>query len=101
SLKQRIMATAENLVCPWPDCSVPADRCQVHHIDAHKNGGHTTPSNLTMLCRYHNGVNDDDPKIRRRGRIQRHRGQMRLITPGGNTVAHTNGVTYKGAMNLT
>src|SRR5699024_1512846 len=51
SLKQRIMATAENLVCPWPDCNVPADRCQVHHIDAHKNGGHTTPSNLTMLCR--------------------------------------------------
>src|SRR5699024_8026918 len=43
SLKQRIMATAENLVCPWPDCNVPADRCQVHHIDAHRNGGHTTP----------------------------------------------------------
>src|SRR5699024_2674653 len=38
SLKQRIMATAENLVCPWADCNVPSDRCQVHHIDAHKNG---------------------------------------------------------------
>ena len=100
SLKQRIMATAENLVCPWPDCSVPADRCQVHHIDAHKNGGHTTPSNLTMLCRYHNGVNDDDPKIRRRGRIQRHRGKMRLITPGGKPVANTHGLSTMGAMHL-
>src|SRR5699024_10151720 len=39
SLKQRILAMAENLVCPWPDCAVPADRCQVHHIDAHKHGG--------------------------------------------------------------
>jgi len=100
SLKQRIMATAENLVCPWPDCSVPADRCQVHHIDAHKNGGHTTPSNLTMLCRYHNGVNDDDPKIRRRGRIQRHRGKMRLITPGGKPVANTHGLSTMGALHL-
>ena len=58
SLKQRVLAMAENLVCPWPDCAVPADRCQVHHIDAHKHGGHTTPTNLTMLCRYHNGVNE-------------------------------------------
>src|SRR5699024_10247117 len=24
SLKQRITATAENLVCPWPDCTAPA-----------------------------------------------------------------------------
>ena len=60
SFKQRTLATAENLVCPWPDCGVPADRCQVHHIDTHKNGGQTNPSNLTMLCKYHNGVNDDD-----------------------------------------
>src|SRR5699024_5402650 len=55
--KLRTLAMAENLVCPWPDCNVPADRCQVHHIDAHKNGGQTKPSNLTMLCKYHNGVN--------------------------------------------
>ncbi|WP_244892807.1 HNH endonuclease signature motif containing protein [Corynebacterium stationis] len=60
--KLRTLAMAENLVCPWPDCNVSADRCQVHHIDAHKHGGHTKPSNLTMLCKDHNGVNDDsDP----------------------------------------
>ncbi|EFG81850.1 HNH endonuclease, partial [Corynebacterium ammoniagenes] len=73
---------------------------QVHHIDAHKNGGHTTPSNLTMLCRYHNGVNDDDPTKRRRGRIQRHRGQVRLITPGGKLLGNTHHLSNMGAMDL-
>src|SRR5699024_3061662 len=59
--KLRTLAMAENLMCPWPDCNVPADRCQVHHIDAHKHGGHTKPSHLTMLCKYHNVFNNDDP----------------------------------------
>ena len=114
SPKQRIMAMAENLVCPWPDCTVPADRCQVHHIDAHKNGGHTKPSNLTMLCRYHNGINDDDAdlpgkkrthgKPRRgkpsRGRMRRHRGKVRLITPGRKLVGNTHELSSMGAMDL-
>src|SRR5690625_3651632 len=110
SEKLRTLAMAENLVCPWPDCTVPADRCQVHHIDAHKNGGHTKPSNLTMLCKYHNGVNDDDgPRKKRkrpspgkpkRGRMRRHRGKLRLHTPGGKLVGNTHHVSSMGAMNL-
>ncbi|PQM74350.1 HNH endonuclease signature motif containing protein [Corynebacterium sp. J010B-136] len=113
--KLRTLAMAENLVCPWPDCTVPADRCQVHHIDAHKNGGHTKPSNLTMLCKYHNGVNDDgdpgdpgSPKRKnkrgkgkpKRGRMRRHRGKVRLHTPGGKLVGNTHHVSSLGAMNL-
>src|SRR5690625_3550686 len=108
--KLRSLAMAENLVCPWPDCNVPADRCQVHHIDAHKNGGHTKPSNLTMLCRYHNGVNDDGPATlgrkkrgRRkpsRGRMRRHRGKVRLQIPGGKLVSNTHHVSSMGAMDL-
>ena len=105
--KLRTLAMAENLVCPWPDCNVPADRCQVHHIDAHKHGGHTKPSNLTMLCKYHNGVNDDDPngplkkrKRSSRGRMRRHRGKVRLQTPGGKLVGNTHHVSSMGAMNL-
>ena len=113
--KLRTLAMAENLVCPWPDCNVPADRCQVHHIDAHKHGGHTKPSNLTMLCKYHNGVNDDgDPanpgsqkrKNKRgkgkpsRGRMRRHRGKVRLHTPGGKLVGNTHHVSSMGAMDL-
>ena len=110
--KLRTLAMAENLVCPWPDCNVPADRCQVHHIDAHKHGGHTKPSNLTMLCRYHNGVNDDDgPRKKhrpgktkrgkpKRGRMRRHRGKVRLHTPGGKLVGNTHDLSNMGAMDL-
>ncbi|HCM80459.1 MAG TPA: HNH endonuclease [Corynebacterium stationis] len=108
--KLRTLAMAENLVCPWPDCNVPADRCQVHHIDAHKHGGHTKPSNLTMLCKYHNGVNDDDgPRKKRkrpspgkpkRGRMRRHRGKVRLHTPGGKLVGNTHHLSSMGAMSL-
>ncbi|PQM74984.1 HNH endonuclease signature motif containing protein [Corynebacterium sp. J010B-136] len=118
--KLRTLAMAENLVCPWPDCNVPADRCQVHHIDAHKNGGHTKPSNLTMLCKYHNGVNDDgdpgkpgsqkrnnkrekgkpSPGKPKRGRMRRHRGKVRLHTPGGKLVGNTHDLSSMGAMDL-
>ena len=118
--KLRTLAMAENLVCPWPNCNVPADRCQVHHIVAHKNGGHTKPSNLTMLCKYHNGVNDDgdpgnpgsqkrknkrgngkpSPGKPKRGRTRRHRGKVRLHTPGGKLVGNTHHVSSMGAMDL-
>ena len=120
SEKLRTLAMSENLVCPWPDCTVPADRCQVHHIDAHKNGGYTKPSNLTMLCQYHNGVNDDgdpgnpgsqkrknkrgkgkpSPGKPKRGRMRRHRGKVRLHTPGGKLVGNTHHVSSMGAMDL-
>ena len=115
SEKLRTLAMAENLVCPWPDCNVPADRCQVHHIDAHKNGGHTKPSNLTMLCKYHNGINDDgdlgNPGSQKRqnkrgkgkpsrGRMRRHRGKVRLHTPGGKLVGNTHDLSNMGAMDL-
>ncbi|AMJ43569.1 HNH endonuclease signature motif containing protein [Corynebacterium stationis] len=109
--KLRTLAMAENLVCPWPDCNVPADRCQVHHIEAHKNGCHTKPSNLTMLCKYHNGVNDDGPRGKRgprkpkrgkpsRGRMRRHRGKVRLHTPGGKLLDNTHDLSSMGAMDL-
>ncbi|MGO1968792.1 HNH endonuclease signature motif containing protein [Corynebacterium casei] len=102
--KQRILAMAENLVCPWPGCKVPADRCQVHHLDAHKNGGQTNPSNLTTLCAYHNGVNDDGARARRReksrGRMMRHRGQVKLVTPGGKLLGNTHELSGMGAMDL-
>ncbi|HJG63388.1 MAG TPA: HNH endonuclease, partial [Corynebacterium stationis] len=68
------------------------------------------PSNLTMLCKYHNGVNDDDgPRKKRkrpspgkpkRGRMRRHRGKVRLHTPGGRLVENTHHVSSMGAMDL-
>ena len=101
--KLRTLAMAENLVCPWPNCNVPADRCQVHHIDAHKHGGHTKPSNLTMLCKYHNGVTEKNKRGKgkpSRGRMRRHRGKVRLQTPGGKLVSNTHHVSSMGAMDL-
>lgn len=120
SMKQRVLAMAENLVCPWPDCSVPADRCQVHHLQPHNLGGPTVPWNMTMLCKYHNGVNDDNssapPKNGRMercrgtppggstpdGRSQegRHRGKVRYRSRGGRLFANTHINSSLGAMNL-
>ena len=112
SYKQRILAKAENLVCPWAGCNVPADRCQIHHIHAHSDGGQTEPSNLTTLCAYHNGVNDDDPRRRRkkrrkkpngprpRGRVDRHRGKVRYQSPSGKLIDNDHTNIRLGAMNL-
>ena len=106
SAKQRILASAENLVCPWPDCGVPADRCQVHHIQPHNLGGHTKPTNLTMLCKYHNGANDDDPNAPpRNGRIERGRNirgrsQVRYRSPGGRRLENTHINSSLGALSL-
>lgn len=101
SAKQRILATAENLVCPWPDCNVPADRCQVHHIHPHNLGGHTKPTNLTMLCKYHNGVNDDNPKAPpRNGRVHREGGRVRYRSPGGRELENTHLNSSLGAFDL-
>ncbi|MGO1457007.1 MAG: HNH endonuclease signature motif containing protein, partial [Corynebacterium casei] len=72
--------------------------------DAHKNGGQTNPSNLTTLCSYHNGVNDDGARDVRheksRGRMIRHRGQVKLVTPGGKLLGNTHDLSTMGAMAL-
>ena len=54
--KQRILAKAESPVCAWPGCYTPADRCEVNHNVPWVLGGHTNLSNLTVLCKYHNGI---------------------------------------------
>lgn len=82
SEKQRLMAAAENPSCPWVECNYPADKCQVHHLQAWKHGGETNMDNLTIACPYHNGVNDDDPHAPPvRGRLHRHRGRIEWLPP--------------------
>ena len=71
SAPQRLVAILETLVCAWPGCDVAASKCQAHHITAHKHGGETKGTNLTMLCKHHNGKNDDDPERNCNGRIER------------------------------
>ena len=46
SEKQRLMAAAENPVCPWLECNYPADKCQVHHLQAWRHGGNTNMAKL-------------------------------------------------------
>lgn len=58
-------------VCVVDGCGCGADKCQMHHVQGYAQGGKTTSSNLTMLCPFHNGRNDDDPTKPRHGRIEK------------------------------
>ena len=62
SWKQRLTLCAETQTCSRPGCNKPADYCEVHHLIPWQAGGFTNLKNLTFLCAYHNGINDDDPK---------------------------------------
>lgn len=86
--KQRKLATLVSPVCPVPDCRHSAQHCQVHHIKAWKHGGETNINNLAMLCPYHNQINDDDQRVRKRraGRIAMQRGRPVWISPRGYPV---------------
>ena len=80
--KQRLMASAENPTCPWAECNYPADKCQIHHLQAWKHGGETNMANLSVACPYHNGVNDDDPHAPPvRGRLERRQGRIVWVPP--------------------
>ncbi|QQU95741.1 HNH endonuclease [Corynebacterium aurimucosum] len=62
NLNQRLSLHAEFHTCSRPGCNKPADYCQVHHLIPWQAGGFTNIKNLTFLCAYHNGINDDDPQ---------------------------------------
>lgn len=84
NFKQRVLLSAETIVCPYPGCTTPASECQVHHLTAWAQGGNTNISNLTMLCGVHNARNDDDPdKPPRHGRMERAPGGVVHHPPDG------------------
>ncbi len=58
--EQRVAMILDNPICAWEGCNRAAITCQAHHLDAHKHGGATSIANMTMVCRYHNRINDDD-----------------------------------------
>lgn len=58
--KQRLILTADQLLCADPQCTRAAYRGQAHHIEAWKNGGDTNLNNLCLTCGPHNALNDDD-----------------------------------------
>lgn len=89
--KQRALVSATQPICAVPDCRHAADMCEMHHIEAWKNGGPTNLHNLAAVCRYHNRTNDDDAHRGRhhRGRIATIRGTPTWISPNGYRVRNT------------
>lgn len=96
--KQRDLARATLTTCPVPGCRHAADNCEIHHITAWSHGGHTNMNNLSVLCRYHNRTNDDDPNHNHRGRIINRNGTPTWVSPYGKPAPNT---THPyGAMHL-
>ena len=92
--KQRVLARATSPACPVPDCRHSADACEIHHITAWKHGGETNMANLAPLCRYHNRVNDDDPRRAKRGRIVNVAGTPVWRSPRGRIVPKQHGAMH-------
>ena len=88
--KQRDLASMVSPVCAFPGCRHGAYGCQMHHVNPWKHGGATNLDNLAPLCRYHNRVNDDDPRQAKRGRIKMIRGAPWWVSPHGRRVKNTN-----------
>ncbi|MGV0369063.1 HNH endonuclease signature motif containing protein, partial [Corynebacterium aurimucosum] len=81
---QRLSLHAEFHTCSRPGCNKPADYCQVHHLIPWQAGGFTNIKNLTFLCAYHNGINDDDPhRPTGRGYMYRLNTGVSFIPPWG------------------
>ncbi|MCS4535435.1 HNH endonuclease [Corynebacterium sp. HS2168-gen11] len=66
----RFRAILGHLQCQHPECSIPAVRCDIHHVVAYSRGGPTTTANLCPLCHRHNLLNDDNPDHPKNGRIE-------------------------------
>ena len=56
---QRILMGLMQPYCAHPGCTVPASRCQAHHLIPHSEGGKTSIDNMVLLCRFHHSKNDD------------------------------------------
>ncbi|MDO5098008.1 MAG: HNH endonuclease signature motif containing protein [Corynebacterium sp.] len=69
--EQRLISIAGHLMCVHPDCRIPAQHCQQHHITAFSQGGATEQNNLAPLCKRHNMENDDNPAKPKNGRIEK------------------------------
>ncbi|OFL21751.1 HNH endonuclease signature motif containing protein [Corynebacterium sp. HMSC062A03] len=84
NLNQRLTLHAEFHTCSRPGCNKPADYCHVHHLVPWQAGGYTNIKNLTFLCAYHNGINDDDPlRPTGRGYMYRLNTGVSFIPPWG------------------
>lgn len=101
NFKQRILAKAETILCARDGCRTPADQCQMHHIHGVKHGGMTNARDITPLCHFHNGLNDDDPDAApKNGRVDRINGRIHTVPPTGRPVRHREPIARMGMMDL-
>lgn len=75
--KQRVMLKAESPTCAWVGCNAPADEAQFHHCRDFAQGGNTNVEEMTVACRYHNGING----LPGRGRLARVNGKPAWVPP--------------------
>ncbi|MHA2789218.1 HNH endonuclease signature motif containing protein [Corynebacterium sp. S7] len=92
--KQRGMIEPIHPVCAEPGCCQPADLSQINHNIPHSRDGPTDLSNLTLLCRYHNGVAGD--KVR----YQNVNGEGHRIRPDGTLERNEHPTAKLGAMRI-
>ncbi|QQB45765.1 HNH endonuclease [Corynebacterium glucuronolyticum] len=98
---QRQVLRLINPVCVADGCGVGADYCQPHHVVAFKHGGKTTTSNLTMLCPYDNGRNDDDRDRPLHGHVEKIDGlDMWVPAFGGKPKLNMHPCAQGGAIRL-
>ena len=60
-----------NPVCVGDGCGVGADSCQPHPIIAFKHDGKIVTGNLSLLCPFDNGRNDDGRDRRLQGHVEK------------------------------
>ncbi|WP_297189763.1 HNH endonuclease signature motif containing protein [uncultured Corynebacterium sp.] len=75
----------DQIFCSHPGCYRIGVYSQAHHVKSYASGGETTEENIIVLCKYHNGQNDDDPTKPKHGRHERDpvNGDPRYIPPDG------------------
>ncbi|WP_104180732.1 HNH endonuclease signature motif containing protein [Arthrobacter sp. B0490] len=56
--------------CAFPDCSIPANWCEAHHLTPWSRGGSTSIDNGVLLCsRHHHVIHQDTWTVESRGGI--------------------------------
>lgn len=80
--KLRDAAQLLSTTCAMNGCEVPAEYCDVDHLDEYAHGGHTSQANAAPMC-----GPDNREKHRRKLRARRAAdGRPRLIRPDGSVI---------------
>jgi len=92
---QKLAVRSRDRICRHPDCSVPASRCEVHHIHHWYDGGPTEVWNLLAMCSYHHPRHHD-------GYFDIYRtldGDLHFLDPDGEVFGTATGGAWKRPKN--